>query len=144
MKKWLLFISIPLLTGCSANWHLKRAIAKDPSLLKSSTVVVRDTVVVPPITVTDTLFMPQLDSTAVWENDSLRIEFTKIKDESGRDRIVFKTQIKERFYPVEIAAECPPVIEYRSTPYPKYKDYLIYILAVALAIVGTLQVIRRR
>lgn len=144
MKKWLLFISIPLLTGCSANWHLKRAIAKDPSLLKSSTVVVRDTVVVPPITVTDTLFMPQMDSTAVWENDSLRIEFTKIKDESGRDRIVFKTQIKERFYPVEIEAECPSVIEYRSTPYPKYKDYLIYILAVALAIVGTLQVIRRR
>jgi len=144
MKKWLLFISIPLLTGCSANWHLKKAIAKDPSLLKATTVVVRDTVVVPPITVTDTLFMPQTDSTAVWENDSLRIEFTKIKDESGRDRIVFKTQIKERFVPVEVEAECPPVVEFRPTPYPKYKDYLIYILAVSLAIVSALYVIRKR
>lgn len=144
MKKWLLFISIPLLTGCSANWHLKKAIAKDPSLLKATTVVVRDTVVVPPITVTDTLFMPQKDSTAVWENDSLRIEFAKIKGESGRDRIVFKTQIKERFLPVEVEAECPPVVEFRPKPYPKYKDYLIYILAVSLAIVSALYVIRIR
>lgn len=143
MKKWLLFISIPLLTGCSANWHLKRAIAKNPELLKASTVVVHDTVVVPPITITDTVSFPVSDSSVVWENDSLRIEFTKVKDASGKDRLVFKTQIKERLVPYAVEVECPPVVEYRHTPYPKYKDYILYILAVALAILSILYKLRR-
>lgn len=39
-------VAILLLTSCSANWHLKRAIKKDPSLLLSrDTVLVHDTVV---------------------------------------------------------------------------------------------------
>jgi hypothetical protein len=143
MIKWLLFISIPLLTGCSANWHLKRAIAKNPELLKASTVVVHDTVVVPPITITDTVSFPVSDSSVVWENDSLRIEFAKVKDASGKDRLVFKTQIKERLVPYAVEVECPPVIEYRPTPYPKYKDYILYILAVALAILSILYKLRR-
>ena len=35
---------IALLTGCSANWHIKRAIAKDPSILTSE--VIHDTITV--------------------------------------------------------------------------------------------------
>jgi hypothetical protein len=143
MRKWLLFISIPLLTGCSANWHLKRAIAKNPELLKASTVFVHDTVVVPPMIVSDTVFMPEADSTVVWENDSLRIEFTKVKDASGKDRLVFKTEIKERLVPYGIEVDCPPVVEYRSIPYPKYKDYILYTLAVAMAILSVLYKLRR-
>lgn len=39
-------VAILLFTSCSANWHLKRAIKKDPSLLLSrDTVLVHDTVV---------------------------------------------------------------------------------------------------
>lgn len=39
-------VAILLLTSCSATWHLKRAIKKDPSLLKGGdTVLVHDTVV---------------------------------------------------------------------------------------------------
>lgn len=39
-------VAILLLTSCSANWHLNRAIKKDPSLLHSrDTVLVHDTVV---------------------------------------------------------------------------------------------------
>jgi hypothetical protein len=143
MRKWALLMLIPLLSGCSANWHLKRAIAKNPELLKASTVVVHDTVVVPPMIVSDTVFMPQSDSSVVWENDSLRIEFTKVKDASGKDRLVFKTQIKERLVPYAVEVECPPVVEYRPTPYPKYKDYILYILAVALAILSILYKFRR-
>jgi hypothetical protein len=35
---------IVALTGCSANWHLKRAIAKDPTIL--TTQVIHDTITV--------------------------------------------------------------------------------------------------
>ena len=39
-------VAILLLTSCSANWHLNRAIKKDPSLLKGGdTVLVHDTVI---------------------------------------------------------------------------------------------------
>ena len=39
-------VAILLFTSCSANWHLNRAIKKDPSLLKGGdTVLVHDTVI---------------------------------------------------------------------------------------------------
>lgn len=39
-------VAILLLTSCSASWHIKRAIKKDPSLLHSrDTVLVHDTVI---------------------------------------------------------------------------------------------------
>ena len=71
MKKVYFFLSLGfliLLCGCSANWHLRRAIGKDPSLLTASTVTVHDTTFLEAISgdtsfVTDTLLVKEnLDS----------------------------------------------------------------------------------
>jgi hypothetical protein len=40
----LLVFLVLLFTGCSSQWHLKRAIKKDPSILQKDTITVRDTV----------------------------------------------------------------------------------------------------
>lgn len=37
-------VLLVILTGCSANWHIKKAIKKDPSILETKIITVRDTV----------------------------------------------------------------------------------------------------
>lgn len=108
--KWVI-ISTLLLTSCSANWHLQRAIKKDPSLLQTRTVVHTDTLMLPAKTIIDTLEVPTLDQWTAWENDSLRIELSLVKDSvTGVERIVFKTQIKEQVITREVKVECPPSV----------------------------------
>lgn len=108
--KWFLLVIIPLAGGCSANWHLKQAVKKDPSLLQTRTVVHTDTLVLPAKTIVDTLEVPTLDQWTAWENDSLRIELSLVKDSVGTERIVFKTQIKEQVIAREVKVECPPSV----------------------------------
>lgn len=57
----LLFISL-LLSGCSAEWHLRKAVAKDPTIIKEKVVTVLDTVVTEPIVVRDTVITSQRDT----------------------------------------------------------------------------------
>jgi outer membrane biogenesis lipoprotein LolB len=53
---------ILILSGCSAEWHLLKAVEKDPSILKTKTMVVTDTVVTEPIVVKDTVITSQRDT----------------------------------------------------------------------------------
>lgn len=108
--KWLLLVTIPLLGGCSASWHLKQAVKKDPSLLQTRTVVHTDTLILPAKTIVDTVEVPGLDQWTAWENDSLRIELSMVKDATGTERIVFKTQIKEQVIAREVKVPCPPSV----------------------------------
>lgn len=78
----LLFISLIgllLLSSCSANWHLRRAIKKDPSILIKDTVTVRDTLVSETIS-TDTLIVSKPNDTITIEKDRLRIKILRSFD----------------------------------------------------------------
>ena len=78
--KWLgKLILVLLLTSCSAQWHLKRAVQKDPMILKKDTLVVQDTFVVPPVVLKDTVTLRQHD-TIVIEKDRLRVKIVKVND----------------------------------------------------------------
>ena len=127
------YISILLLTGlftgCSASWHLNRAIKKDPSILKPTVVTIWDTIVTPPVYLTDTVAIPTDADSSVIDNDTVRIVITKYKD-----KMIVKTQIKEVTVPVSVQAECPPQIVQPETLRSKVKDYLLLFLAVALAV----------
>lgn len=78
----LLFISLIgllLLSSCSANWHLRRAIKKDPSILIKDTVTVRDTLVSETIS-TDTLIVSKPNDTITIEKERLRIKILRSFD----------------------------------------------------------------
>ena len=88
-------IAILLLASCSANWHLNRAIKKDPSLLKSrDTVLVHDTVITTKeYTLTDSFFTTCYDTvtiedsfvyTQVIRKDNLIKVYTKCKSDTIR------------------------------------------------------------
>lgn len=80
MRKLLLFTSILLLTGCSADWHLRKALKKNPSLLTESVVTVHDTIVVPPVFVRDTVVARSGD-TVVVEKDRFHVKIVRVNDQ---------------------------------------------------------------
>jgi hypothetical protein len=75
-----------LLTSCSAQWHLKKAVHKDPTILEKDTLVVTDTVVSPPVAITDTVIMRQHD-TITLVKDRLRVNIVKVNDTITIDAI---------------------------------------------------------
>jgi hypothetical protein len=72
--------------SCSAQWHLKKAVQKDPLILVKDTLVVRDTVVSPPVAITDTVIMKQHDTIRLVK-DRLKVEIVKVNDTITIDAI---------------------------------------------------------
>lgn len=110
-------IAILLLTSCSASWHLKRAIKKDPSLLKGrDTVLVHDTqFITKQHVLTDSFFTTCYDTitmqdsfvyTRVVRHDNVIKVYTKCKS----DTIHITTKI-----PYKVA----PTVSYKNDPFWK-------------------------
>jgi len=138
--KWFsLVIAIPLLVGCSAEWHLKKAIKKNPALLSEPTVVTKwDTITMPPITIVDTLEIPEVGDSSVIENDSLQVVVKTVVDQNGNKRLSVSAKTKTIRVPHYVKVECPPQVKLLAIPW-YYKVYkvsffiLILLLIVALA-----------
>ena len=78
--KWLVKLTLLLLlTSCSAQWHLRKAVQKDPMILKKDTLVVQDTLVVPPVVLKDTVTWRQHDTITITK-DRLRVKIVKVND----------------------------------------------------------------
>jgi len=78
--KWLVRLTLlVLLTSCSAQWHLKRAVRLDPFILEKDTLVVTDTVVLPAVAITDTVTTKQHD-TIIIEKERLKVKIIKRLD----------------------------------------------------------------
>lgn len=74
----LLFATL-ILSGCSPEWLLTQAIKKDPTLLKTKTITVTDTVVTEPIVVRDTVTMSQVDTVEIVK-DKFRVKIMRSYD----------------------------------------------------------------
>jgi hypothetical protein len=79
MKCLAYFLSVLLLTGCSAEWHLSKAVSKNPQLMKSMTMTVTDTVVTEPIAVRDTVTISQVDTVEIVK-DRFRVKIMRSYD----------------------------------------------------------------
>jgi len=113
---------ILLLSACSAQWHIKKAIAKDPSIfLNNKAIVLRDTVYTNSIRV-DTLER-FIGDTITIEKERLRIQIKRIHDTL---RIVGECRADT----IEVVREVqlPPTIEYKRSP--KWKDGVLFILGI--------------
>ena len=78
--KWLVkLILLSSLMSCSAQWRLKKAVQKDPLILQKDTLVVTNTVVTPPVAITDTVTLKQHD-TIVIQKDRLKVQLVKVND----------------------------------------------------------------
>jgi hypothetical protein len=132
--KWPVKLIIVLsLTSCSAQWHLKKAVRKDPTILEKDTLVVTDTVVSPPVAITDTVIMRQHD-TITLVRDRLRVSIVKVNDTITIDAICDSDTIISI---VEVPYEKIVYVE-KATFWDKFKDLILAagVLLGCFVIVG--------
>jgi len=77
--RYILPLLILILSGCSAEWHLSKAVKKNPSLLRERVTSVTDTVVVEPIAVRDTVTLSKVDTVEI-AKDRFRVKIMRSYD----------------------------------------------------------------
>jgi hypothetical protein len=111
---WKLGLAVILLTqsGCSASWHLKRAIAKDPTIAADTIVRVDTTIVTNERRITDTLVVNDTIVREIESNgaratiqrihDTIRVDIVcppdtiRVTAEVPVERIIYKEKKKKR------------------------------------------------
>lgn len=88
-----------LLESCSAQWHLKRAIAKDPKIAQDTTVIWDTTIVTQSVRVSDTVTIKEVDTVTIVK-DGVRVE------------------MRRYFDTIAVDVECPPdtIKVYKEVP----------------------------
>jgi hypothetical protein len=128
--KIMLLSMIVLLNSCSAQWHLKRAVKKDPSIIQESTVTVEDTVVLPPVVITDTVTTKQHD-TIIVEKERLKIKIVK-----KQDTLIINGQCASDTIVRTIEVPVPSIVMKDSDRWYnkvyKFSFYLLLLLLLAL------------
>ena len=133
--KWLGRLTLLLLlTSCSAQWHLKKAVQKDPAILERDTLVVKDTVVSPPVAITDTVTLKQHD-TITLVKDRLKVKIVKVNDTITIDAICDSDTI---ISVVEVPYEKIVYVE-KATLWDKFKDLIL----AAGVLLGCLMIVWR-
>lgn len=146
----IILITIFLFSGCSASWHLKKAVKKDPSLITNTVI---DT------TFYDTLYLDKLIIVPYGTDSTVEIEYlintidsittifnterTKVRlyrDENKKLKLSLKEQSfivpnKDSIVYVEIPAQinCPPQIIQEITNFDKFMILCGYVFWVFVA-----------
>lgn len=132
--KIMLLSMIVLLNSCSAQWHLKRAVKKDPSIIQESTVTVEDTVVLPPVVITDTVTTKQHD-TIIVEKERLKIKIVK-----KRDTLIINGQCASDTIVRTIEVPVPSIVMKDSDRwYNKVYKFSFYVLLILLLLLWYLR-----
>jgi hypothetical protein len=137
-KKLILFIIMMLMAivqSCSAGWHLRKAISKDPNILMQRDTVVETEVVVQEKTVTEKLIVNQIDTVILTSPDGVQVRLERIYDTVMVDVICPPETLM-----VETIVELPPVVEYKeSDSKNKYQEWGM----IALGIIIGLMLVRK-
>ncbi len=107
------------LVSCSANWHLRKAIAKDPTIIQAQVITLIDTVIVTPPERVETSFVALPIDTITIERERLKIKIRRI-----HDTLIVDGECKSDTIRITETIEGPPVIKY--TPRPNWERWLIY------------------
>lgn len=131
-----LIIGLLLLSSCSANWHIKRAIKKDPKILLSDTITVNDTIKVTTERVyKDSVFMVSNDTTIIVK-DNMTIKHFIHNDTvflSGECDSVIK------YIPYEVKVPYKYIIKSKK---PNYLNWLVGLIALII-VVGLMRYLKR-
>ena len=103
-------ITASMMSSCGASWHLKRAIAKDPTIAKDTIVRVDTTIVTAEIRVVDTLVVRDTITREI-VRDGVRVRLQRIHDTIRVDVVCPSDTIRiTKSIPVErlIYKEQPP------------------------------------
>lgn len=97
-------ILVILLSSCSAQWHLKQAIKKDPGILKPNKVLLDTVIITDSFTSIDTFTLNEVD-TFISDTGKLKVTIYKFKD-----RYTIKKELKRDTITIKKEIECPPSV----------------------------------
>jgi hypothetical protein len=123
MARWILIPAVAVMASCSASWHLKRAIAKDPSIVKPTAVRFDTIVVTKERKVTDTIVMNDVDTITI-ERDRVRVRLVRSYDTLMVEGTCLPDTIK-----IDVIREIPQVVQPR-----RWRDQFNLWLSVVLLI----------
>ena len=115
-------ICLVALTSCSASFHLKRAIQKDPTIIQPEIVQVVDTVIITPLERIETTFVALPIDTITIEKERLRIKIRRI-----HDTLRVEGECRSDTITITETIELPPVIKYEDRPW--WSKWLMWGLA---------------
>jgi hypothetical protein len=111
MARWILnpsvavAIAVVTLTSCGAEWHLKRAIAKDPTLVRAQPVRFDTIVVTKERKLTDTIVMRDRDTITI-EKDRVRVRLVRSYDTLMVEGTCLPDTIR-----IDVIREIPQVVQ---------------------------------
>jgi len=117
--KFSLVFAMFILSGCSAQWHLKKAIQKNPNLLKVREITIDTLVIMDSFYQVDSFTMNEID-TFITDTGKIKITLYRYKD-----RFVSKVEIKRDTFHFTKIVECPPTIT-QLIDNEKTKSYMLY------------------
>ena len=123
MARWILIPAVAVMASCSASYHLKRAIAKDPSIVKPTAVRFDTIVVTKERKLTDTIVMNDVDTITI-ERDRVRVRLVRSYDTLMVEGTCLPDTIK-----IDVIREIPQVVQPRS-----WRDRFNLWLSVVLLI----------
>jgi hypothetical protein len=124
-----LFILLILLSSCSAEWHLKKALKKDPAIIETKVINIYDTLWTNSIKFKDSINIDFKDSIVI-TNDTVQVKLYK----NGRKQLIVKTVVKP--YPIYKKVRVIQT-KYRNS----YKSLWWQVLVVLVSVVGVSKVI---
>lgn len=121
---FILMMLMYLLQSCSAGWHLRKAISKDPNILMQRDTIVETQVVIEPKIVTETVVVNQIDTVVLMSPDGVKVRIERIYDTMMVEAICPPETVM-----VETIVELPPVVEYKeSESKNKYQEWGVALL----------------
>lgn len=134
MRTICIFILITL-SGCSAQWHLKQAIKKDPTLIQDRTRILIDTFIV-----IDSF--SSIDTFITNETDTIRINQHGINTEIIRykDRVIVKQRKVSDTIRITKEIRIPQIKYIKKNGYP---EWLYWVIIISISVIGGCLIIRK-
>jgi hypothetical protein len=127
-----------VVASCGADWHLKRAIAKDPTLVRAQPVRFDTIVVTKERKITDTIVMRDRDTITI-ENDRVRVRLVRSYDTLMVEGTCLPDTIR-----IDVVREIPQVVQRRSFFGRRQFGSWLGLVVVIFAIVFVVTSWRRR
>jgi hypothetical protein len=127
-----------VVASCGADWHLKRAIAIDPTLVRAQPVRFDTIVVTKERKITDTIVMRDRDTITI-ENDRVRVRLVRSYDTLMVEGTCLPDTIR-----IDVVREIPQVVQRRSffgrRQFGSWLGLVVAIFAIVFIVTG----LRRR
>ena len=123
-----LTVAFFVLTGCSAQWHIQRAVLKDPSVLENREIRLDTVVITKPVIARDTLVLQEYDTI---ENVVNGIEYRIIR---RVDTFQIDIECPPDTVEIEIIKNIPQVKYIPLTWWQKNRWWIFLLVAVGLVV----------